>query len=333
MVTRNSAAFDAFGCDVAAENPPTPDRLKPDISFALQGADGIDVVMPDGKKVRFWAFRNKDGPSPRGAQSPVMRMRQGQLVHSTLHSQKGAHTIHHHGVNPSTHNDGVGHISFEVKGQYTYQFRPSWAGTYFYHCHVNTVLHFEMGMYGFLIVDPPSGKGRLYEGGPAYDVEALWAFDDVDPAWRKLGHAAGLCGEDVGLNSFRPKYFMISGVPNPRTRQDRGVVVNAKVGQRILIRHLNASYSVVSTRIMGLDATVYGIDGRPLSHPSSPWSSPIEIPAGTSFETTSAQRHDLIVIPTSPGVYPVIAEFRDWISGKVHDDGRGVVQTFINVTA
>jgi hypothetical protein len=84
---------------------------------------------------------------------------------------------------------------------------------------------------------------------------------------------------------------------------------------------------------MGLDATVYGIDGRPLSHPSAPWSSPITIPAGTSFETTSAQRRDLIIVPTKPGLYPVIAEFRDWISGDVHDEGRGVVETYINVTA
>jgi len=334
MVTRNSASFDAFGCKVPADNPATPDRLKPDVSFDRQGAVNIDIVMPDGQKVRFWTFRDKNAPSSATQwPAPPMRMRQGQLVHSTIHANIAAHTIHHHGLNASSHNDGVGHVSFEVKGQYTYQFRPSFAGTYFYHCHVNTVLHFEMGMYGFLIVDPPSGKGRLYEGGPAYDVEALWAFDDVDPSWRDLGHAAGLCGEDAGLNIFRPKYFMISGVPSPLTKKDPRVVINAKVGQRILVRHLNASYSVVSTRIVGLDATVYGIDGRPMSHPSAPWASPIAIPAGTSFDTTSAQRHDLIIVPTKPGIYPVISEFRDWISGDVQDGGRGVVETYINVTA
>ena len=47
MVTRNSAAFDAFGCKVPADNPATPDRLKPDISFDRQGANEIDMVMPD----------------------------------------------------------------------------------------------------------------------------------------------------------------------------------------------------------------------------------------------------------------------------------------------
>jgi hypothetical protein len=41
----------------------------------------------------------------------------------------------------------------------------------------------------------------------------------------------------------------------------------------------------------------------------------------------------LIIVPTKPGIYPVISEFRDWISGDVHDAGRGVVETYINVTA
>ena len=44
-------------------------------------------------------------------------------------------------------------------------------------------------------------------------------------------------------------------------------------------------------------------------------------------------RRDLIVVPTAPGVYPVITEFRDWITGEIQDGGRGVCETFINVTA
>lgn len=335
-MTRDPIAFDAFGCNVRVDNIDTPDRLTPNIRFERQGPTELDIVMPDGQEVRFWTFRDKlDGNSATREPWPAkpIRVRQGQIVHSTLHAQKNSHTIHHHGMNSSTYNDGVGHVSFEVTGSYTYQFQPSHAGTYFYHCHKNTVLHFEMGMYGFLIVDPPTGPGRLYEGGPRYDVEALWAFDDVDPTWRSLNHSAGLCGDDAGLNIFRPKYFMCSGVPNPRTKTDPRVVINAKVGQRILIRHLNASYSVVTTTFTGLAATIYGADGRPLQHPDFPWAKPIQVPAGAPIETVAAQRRDIIIIPTKAGVYPVRTEFRDWITGEIQDGGNGIVETYINVTA
>ena len=334
MITRDPQAFDAFGCNVAVANMPTPDRLAPSVTFLREGPREVLLTMPDGKVVTFWNFTDGNDPSSANMwPSKAIRVRQGQIVHSTLDAKKNSHTIHHHGMNSSTYNDGVGHVSFEVEERYTYQFQPHSAGTYFYHCHKNTVLHFEMGMYGFLIVDPPTGPGRLFEGGPAYDVEAMWAIDDCDPRWHLLNHAAGLCGEDAGLERFEPKYFMISGVTNDKTKTDKRARIDARVGQQILIRHLNASYSVLSTRIEGLDAVIYGVDGRGLGDPRRPWSKPILVPAGRPFETGSAQRRDLIVRPTKPGTYRVVVEFRDWVTGKIQNGGKGVCETVISVTA
>ena len=342
VITRDPAEFAAFGCELPEPNGmATPDRLTPDITFIREGARTLNIRMPDGKDVEFWIFVDaRDDRSKTMFPSKPIRVRQGQIVHSTLDAKKNNHTIHHHGMNSSTYNDGVGHVSFEVHEKYTYQFQPHQAGTYFYHCHKNTVLHFEYGMYGFLIVDPPvgvnppkgQGIGYLFQGGPAYDVEALWAFDDVDPRWHTLGHDAGMCGDDEGLNLFDPKYFMISGVAAPKTETDRRVVINAKVGQRILIRSLNASYSLVDMTIEGLDATIYGVDGRPLGHPDHPWSKPIFVPAGTAVETCTAQRRDYIVQPTKPGRYRVVVEFCDWVAHGTQNNGTGWAYTYINVT-
>ena len=161
------------------------DRVEPDVAFVREVHNGAHLRMHDGREVEFWSFNDPFSRDDKPFPSPMIRVREGQIVHTTLIPSMNTHTIHHHGIEPTPHNDGVGHTSFEVKDHYTYQWRPAHAGTYFYHCHKNTVLHFEMGMYGPLVVDPPEGPGYVRRGTEIvpYDHEVLWIPDDVEPDW------------------------------------------------------------------------------------------------------------------------------------------------------
>lgn len=126
--------YDTFSCNVWHENPDTPDLVRPDVRFTRQVYSSAKVTMPDGRDVRFWGFLDPESSGPDGDKpfpSPLIRVRQGQIVHTTLKAGKNTHTIHHHGIDPTTFNDGVGHLSFEVSGDYTYQWCPAYAGTYF----------------------------------------------------------------------------------------------------------------------------------------------------------------------------------------------------------
>lgn len=334
-------SFEAFFCDVRQASPATPDRVDPDVEFVLGVHSGGEVVMPDGVELDFMSFHHWtpeseiDDDAFKDFPGPLLRVTEGQVVHTTLIPSRNTHTIHHHGIEPTPHNDGVGHTSFEVSDRYTYQWRPSSAGTYFYHCHKNTVLHFELGMYGGLIVDPPSGPGyvrRMTEEIP-YDQEVMWIADDVDPVWHQLDHQAGItCPWDNSehLLTFDPKYFMISGVPHPRSRTDSNVAVDATAGELVLLRLLNAAYGPISVRVP-MPVEVIAADGHTLGGPkdgrySWPWT---KAPNDPIFLTT-AQRWDMLLDTTHvpAGTYTVEIDFHHWITLETY----GRAETTITVS-
>lgn len=312
-------------CFVYPANPDTPGKVKADAVFERTVFMDGQITMDDGKKINVWGFsdpRAYGGGMPGmggmngGNQpfpSPAIRVTEGQIVHTILNvgMMNGVHTIHHHGIEPSPFNDGVGHISFDVAGSYTYQWRPMAAGTYFYHCHTNTVLHAEMGMYGALIVDPPpnaDGKVPVFRDGPTYDVETVWACDEIDSRWHTLDWAAGTCGADAGLNNLKPNYFIITGVDGKNSALTApGIAVTMSRGQTLLARYINAGYLPQRIKFGGLTATVVASDARPLPRSFT----------ATQLESVSAERYDCIFKPTTAGVYTITVEYLHWIKGTV----------------
>ena len=315
-------------CYVYPAAPATPGIVTPDVTFYRSIYMNGAITMDDGKVVTVWGFTDNANGMNNANQfpSPAIRVTEGQIVHTVLNvPQMLIHTIHHHGIEPAWQNDGVGHISWDVQGTYTYQWKPAHAGTYFYHCHTNTVLHAEMGMYGPLIVDPvpnpndPPGTKRAFDGGPTYDVEAIWACDEIDPNWHTLPWWAGTCGGNVGLNNLQPKYFIITGVDGAKSALTApGVAVKMSLGQTLLVRYIQAGYFPQKITFGGLTATVVASDGRPLPNP-------VQV---QSLQACSAERYDCIIKPTTTGTYTVQIQHLHWITGAV----VGTAKTTITVS-
>lgn len=160
--------------DPPRDSPPTPDLVAPTnpvpnfmASLGLGRVsvpntiertllNGLSLTTWDGlKNLEFMVIDDPDFAPGGSFPGPTLRVPRGAIVHATTQG-KGPppHTIHWHGIEPTPMNDGVGHTSMEI-GQYVYQWQPNFIGSYFYHCHRNTVQHFEFGLYGFLIVEPP----------------------------------------------------------------------------------------------------------------------------------------------------------------------------------
>ncbi|MDO9080012.1 MAG: multicopper oxidase domain-containing protein, partial [Desulfuromonadales bacterium] len=237
---------------------------------------------------------------------------------------------------------------------YIYQWRAAEAGTYFYHCHRNTVLHFELGMYGMLIIDPAvpgapftdGGAGAIFLGDDIanYQSEAIWVADDIDSRWRALDKSAGIAAPGVDangqpifvpwgpfpvnprLNDFRPDGFVVSGVAADPAQKNviEGMGKTVIGGQKLLVRALNASYCTTVWKFPAtLSGTVTAVDARTLGRSNNgfgSYSEPYSLASiNHQFTLTTAQRWDILIdtAGTSFGTHMVEIEFRHWITGLV----------------
>ena len=86
--------------------------------------------------------------------------------------------------------------------------------------------------------------------------------------------------------------------------------MRARVGQRVLLRHLTGAYFPNVVRFpAALRPVVHMSDGEPLPAPTP-------LP-GNVLKTTSAERYDLILTPDRPGTHTVTYEFRHWLTGAL----------------
>lgn len=342
---------------------PTPDKVaaSPRATFSRQGLHGpVTLAVPNSTIApEVWSFEaliNRAQPVRIGTwPASTIRVREGEIVHSTMSSRQGPHTIHHHGIEPTPVNDGVGHLTFEVmNGTYDYQWQAAEAGTYFYHCHRNTVLHFEMGMYGMLIVDPNVFGAPFVDGGPGvtlvgntptqYDVEAIWVADDIDVRWHNeiRDVAAGIQGTDGDgrtgfvsvdngprLHDFNPTVFVVTGKAAPAVDDGVNRINDAgttlKLNQKLLVRALNASYCVQVWKFpTSLQGQVTAVDARTLGRSNNgfgSYSEPFSLSSiNHQFTLTTAQRWDILIDGASAtrfGTHVVEIEFRHWITNNL----------------
>jgi len=205
------------------QKKPSPMHVvKPDLMH------GMRIPGWDGRPLTFFVFRYGDITVAKSGTYPAacVRMPRGCLFHGqTAGHGPPPHTIHWHGIEPTPMNDGVGHCSMEI-GNYTYQWQPNFIGTYFYHCHRNTVQHFEFGLFGLMVFDPPDaiyasiqtanadGTVVLKPGYPIGNGDPEPGFPTGRrrtatnlPAWP--GFVGGTGDPDFGINFANPHAYTV----------------------------------------------------------------------------------------------------------------------------
>jgi len=278
--------------------------LAADVHLYMVSQMNGSVTMSDGTVIAAWGFRQGSGMagSPQ-VPGPILRANEGDnvFVHFTNYSSM-PHTIHLHGLDVDQANDGVPQTSFSVPmmGSYTYQFVAPHAGSYSYHCHVDTILHLQMGMYGAINILPPDGSNHAWAGGPAFNLERTWVTGEVDLTWNQQQGA-------TDFTVYTPSYFLVNGHDGPLVAADPYTAFGLVGNETALVRLGNMGYLPVRYDFGALWTDVVASDGRPL--PQSYQANGLLVAPG--------ERYDVMVRATSVGVTNVTLSYLDLYDGAV----------------
>lgn len=285
----------------------------------------LNRTMSDGNTVTFWVFceGGMGGGSMDGGgggctlPSPVLELQPGQTANVTLNMmmapQEAApyhgHTIHPHGLDVPMSEDGVPETGAGVNGDtYTFSVDNRYIGSHAYHCHVHTVKHLEMGMYGAFIVK--SGN-QINDGGPNYDFEWNMVLSTVDPAY----HTA--TGDSTVFADYNPRYFLLNGNEG-LSRNAPAEVLTAAPGANVAIRligmhSVNSTFEIRDANGSRLSFTQHNFDGFALPSPRNV--SRIELSPG---QTTDV----MVSLPSGSGsIYPEVS-YRDLRNNNTYNNGR-----------
>ncbi len=294
--------------------------------FHLYATDGY-LTTADGRRLYIWGYSLENRPGSATVPGPRLEVEEGERVVIRLTnlgpSRPGGHpvphTLHLHGLDVPQSEDGVPETSptVGVGTTRTYTFTATHAGTYWYHCHVETVEHLTMGMYGALVVKARGGRNEAWTGGPSYDREYTLVLSEMDPDWS----AAVAEGRPYDRTRFQPRYFFVNGRSFPDTMSDATTHLQGQLGQRLLIRLVNAGYQWRAMHLHGFHFQVIASDGRPLPQPL----------VKDTLSVGPGERYDLLVELNQLGQYP----FHSHAVLDNTNDGRypGGIHTMLTVTA
>lgn len=260
-----------------------------------------DVPVEPGRVWRTWTY---NGVVP----GPEIRVREGDLLRVTLRNElPQATSIHWHGLPVPNAMDGVAGLTQPpvAPGEsFTYEFRTTPAGTYFYHSHAG--LQLDRGLYGPLVIEPtevlpPTQVDREY-------VLLLddWLTITPEEAWAQLQRGGGMMGGMMGGGDPLYQGYLLNGATSAAT-----VPLRAARGERVRLRVVNAaSATTFRVGLAGHTMIVTHSDGQAVQSVSV-----------DSFVIGMGERYDVLVNANNPGVWPLLA-------GPVDDVVPGIVAPF-----
>ncbi|MDX6357849.1 MAG: hypothetical protein QOH37_903, partial [Nocardioidaceae bacterium] len=214
-------------------------------------AETGSVVMPNGQSVTVWGYQDHDAAAARPG-GPTLRVTAGDEVTITLHNRVGERTgllVQGQPMVPDLTGIAAG-------DQTSYTFTADLPGTFLYEAAPlpNAQHQTAMGLYGALVVDPPTPQQAYGSADTSYDADDVLLLGELDPA---LNNAADPTAFD--MRTYKPRFFLVNGHAYPDTTS-----LAAAGTSTHLLRYVNAGLSYHSMGVLGATQTMIALDGAPL---------------------------------------------------------------------
>jgi FtsP/CotA-like multicopper oxidase with cupredoxin domain len=268
-------------------------KSQPDVRLEIAP---LELEIAPGKLVHTVAY---NGHVP----GPLIRRPEGKpIVIDVFNRTPVPEIVHWHGMEIPSAMDGAaeeGSPMIPPGGQLRYTFTPRPAGFRWYHTHAFAGHDLKRGGYtgqfGIFYVEPKTDPG-------AYDQEIFLTLHD----WNAYLAAGGDSSMDAAYDYSTIDDHML-GYSDP---------VKVREGQRVLLRVLNASASMIHwLALAGHELTVVAFDGNPVPTQTS-------MPA---IRLGPAERVDVLVTMNHPGIW-ILGETR----GRMRKAGMGTVIEYAN---
>jgi len=229
----NTAAYDAYA---RAFESAQPDEGRAVVAVTLEARE-IDWEFVPGQRTRAWAF---GGQVP----GPTLEAQVGDVLEIRLINHLPEPTVvHWHGLRIPAAMDGSERVQRPVApGEtFTYRFRVSDAGTFWYHSHYNETVQMERGLYGALIVRASDE--------PVFDADRTFVLDDV--ALEKDGEIKAPGGWIESHDGREGSTRLVNGRQEPEIRMAAGQIERWRIVNAASARYVRLSVGGRPFRIIG----------------------------------------------------------------------------------
>jgi FtsP/CotA-like multicopper oxidase with cupredoxin domain len=176
-----------------------------------------------------------------------------------------------------------------AQGTYTWNsFKP---GTFLYQSGTHVAVQVPMGLYGAVIQD--TTQFQAYgNASTVYNWQGVLVLSEVDSLLNAAVEAGqfGPTGSMTSTNSYAPKYFLYNGIPDMELMNINAASI--RVGDKILVRLLNAGLETRVPLVNGIYFKPIGDDGNELPYQLEQY----------SLRLTAGKTMDVMLEPKTPGV-------------------------------